>query len=286
MEPATGGTRRALTIDNSPKARRTLVSYLSKLGFEVDQADSAAQGLERVKANAYDLVLVDLATPKIDAPALLSRLQAADGDLPVLGFRPPGPSTRREAPKWVVEVFTGQETRREQFGAVIGRLPRRRPAAAARRARAESEDMVTAIFDYLGGRKVFRSAVVKNRSDVHDLILRGLPAAALGHVVDAAEVLLPQEVSDAVGVSLRTVHRRRDAPRRPLSREQSDRAWQFAELMVSAIGIFGSQEEAERWFRLPAMALDQKRPLDLVTSSIGARMVEQLLIRIEHGVYT
>lgn len=152
--------------------------------------------------------------------------------------------------------------------------------------RAESESLVAAVLAYLGGPKVFRRAVVKNRSDVHELILRGLPAAALGHVVDASEVLLPQEVSDAVGVSLRTVHRRRDAPRKALSREQSDRAWQFAELMVRATGIFGSQEEAERWFRSPAMALDQKRPIDLVTSSIGARMVEQLLIRIEHGVYT
>lgn len=282
MEAAPGVPRRALTIQKSAKSRGTLVRYLSKYGFEVDQADSAAQWLERLKANAYDLVLIDLAIPKVDAPDLLRQLRAVDSDVTVMGFHPP----MRDAPDWVVEIFEGQQTRREELGAAIGRLQSRHPAAAARPAGAEFEDLVATIFEYLGGRKVFRSVVVKNRSDVHDLILRGLPAAALGHVVDAAAVLMPQEVSDAVGVSLRTVNRRRGAPRRALSREQSDRTWQFAELMVRAIEVFGSQEEAERWFRSPAMALEQKRPIDLVTSSIGVKMVEQLLIRLEHGVYT
>ena len=68
--------------------------------------------------------------------------------------------------------------------------------------------------------------------------------------------------------------------------EQSDRAWRLSELLVKATELFGSRQEAERWFDTPAPALDRKKPIELMTSSVGARMVEQLLGRIEYGVYT
>jgi uncharacterized protein (DUF2384 family) len=34
------------------------------------------------------------------------------------------------------------------------------------------------------------------------------------------------------------------------------------------------------------MALDDRRPADLLSSPVGVEMVEQLLGRLEHGVYT
>ncbi|MFH0343200.1 MAG: antitoxin Xre/MbcA/ParS toxin-binding domain-containing protein [Chromatiales bacterium] len=36
----------------------------------------------------------------------------------------------------------------------------------------------------------------------------------------------------------------------------------------------------------PAMALDQRRPIELLSSPAGVEMVEQLLGRLEYGVYT
>ena len=87
-------------------------------------------------------------------------------------------------------------------------------------------------------------------------------------------------------MSIRTVQRRTGSPQRPLSQDQSGRAWKFAEILTTATEIFGSQSEAEKWLTAPAMALHQRRPVDLLSSPAGVEMVEQLLGRLEYGVYT
>jgi putative toxin-antitoxin system antitoxin component (TIGR02293 family) len=59
-----------------------------------------------------------------------------------------------------------------------------------------------------------------------------------------------------------------------------------ANIAAKAIQVFGSEKEAERWLSEPAMALDRRRPVDLLDSSTGIDLVEQLLGRLEYGVYT
>lgn len=159
--------------------------------------------------------------------------------------------------------------------------------APARRGKsaAQTPSLVARTTEIIGGQRVLKHAI-RDRADVHDLIVHGMPYGAIEHLLSTFRHLEPQTVGDAVGVSLRTLQRRRNQPTKPLRREQSDRTWQFTELLVKAAAILGSQEEAERWFNAPAMALDRRRPIDLVGSSVGARMVEQLLDRIEYGVYT
>jgi len=49
--------------------------------------------------------------------------------------------------------------------------------------------------------------------------------------------------------------------------------------------VLGSQEAAERWLSTPAMALDRRRPIDLLQSSEGTELVKTLLTRMDYGVY-
>ena len=86
-------------------------------------------------------------------------------------------------------------------------------------------------------------------------------------------------------MSLRTLQRRKDAPGKTLTQEQSGRAWKFAEILAKAMNTFGSQEEAERWMHRPAMGLDQRRPIDLLATPAGVELVESFLGRLDYGVY-
>ena len=115
---------------------------------------------------------------------------------------------------------------------------------------------------------------------------KGLPGGVLIHMVKHIQTMKPVDVGQAVGVSIRTVQRRTGSPQKPLSQDQSGRAWKFAEVLTTATRIFGSQSEAEKWLTAPAVALDQRRPVDLLSSPAGVEMVEQLLGRLEYGVYT
>jgi putative toxin-antitoxin system antitoxin component (TIGR02293 family) len=60
----------------------------------------------------------------------------------------------------------------------------------------------------------------------------------------------------------------------------------FAEILARATTLFGSQAAAEQWLEQPATGLDQRRPIDLVTTPAGLELVEDFLGRIEYGVYT
>ena len=140
--------------------------------------------------------------------------------------------------------------------------------------------------DLLGGQRVLDAMPVTDM-DTHDLLMRGLPADALQYLVDHLQVLQKTvSLEKAMGMSLRTFQRRRDGSGRPLSQEQSGRMWKFAEILSTATRVLGTQRAAEEWLEQPAMALDQRRPLDLLATPAGVAMVERLLGRIEHGVYT
>lgn len=138
----------------------------------------------------------------------------------------------------------------------------------------------------LGGARVLKHDVA-DPLDAHEMILHGMPARALTHLIGALQFIQPTtSLEKAIGMSLRTFQRNKAAQGKPLSREQGSRTWKFAEILAKATSILGSQEAAERWLERPAIGLNQMRPIDLLATSVGTEMVETYLMRIEYGVYT
>jgi putative toxin-antitoxin system antitoxin component (TIGR02293 family) len=87
-------------------------------------------------------------------------------------------------------------------------------------------------------------------------------------------------------MSLRTLQRHKSEPNALLDVPQSGRAWTFAEILAKATRVLGSQDEAEQWLRRSAIGLDQQRPIDLLTTPAGVKLVEDYLGRLEYDVYT
>lgn len=138
----------------------------------------------------------------------------------------------------------------------------------------------------LGGAPLLKREVVSSL-DAHDMLVQGMPSAALSHLLSHLEVLqLNQSLEKAVGMSLRTFQRRKDSPDKPLNPDQGGRAWKFAEILAQATELFGSQQEAEQWLERPAIGLNRYKPIDLLATPAGAELVETFLSQIEFGVYT
>ena len=136
----------------------------------------------------------------------------------------------------------------------------------------------------LGGKRVLKHTV-NDGLDAHELISAGLPGEALTYLEGRLKVLDVVAFEKAIGMSLRTLQRRRADPGQPLSVEQSGRVWKFAEILAKASEVMGSQKDAEEWLSEPAIGLNGYRPLDLLTTSAGAELVETFLGQIEYGVY-
>jgi putative toxin-antitoxin system antitoxin component (TIGR02293 family) len=141
------------------------------------------------------------------------------------------------------------------------------------------------VSNLFGGRRVLRSEI-ESELDAHELLHRGLPRGALTKLVDNLLVIHADEASEAIGVSLRTLQRHKSAPAAPLDVQQSGRVWKFAEILARTTRVLGSQDEAEQWLRRPAIGLDQERPIDLLTTPAGVKLVEDYLGRLEYDVYT
>jgi putative toxin-antitoxin system antitoxin component (TIGR02293 family) len=139
----------------------------------------------------------------------------------------------------------------------------------------------------LGGPAISKRTV-QTSLDAHDMIIQGLPSAALFHLVDAVHALSSEDMlTKAIGISLRTLQRKKktDPNQGRLSPEQSGRAWRFAEILAKATDVLGGQSAAEAWMLAPATGLDNRRPIDLLASVAGAEAVEHHLTRMEYGVY-
>jgi putative toxin-antitoxin system antitoxin component (TIGR02293 family) len=151
-------------------------------------------------------------------------------------------------------------------------------------AREESERLRD-VADLLGGPKV----VGKYPADAlaaHEMLQRGLPNTAIKHLLEGTTTLAQKSIENAIGMSLRTRQRREKHPRELLSQDQTGRTWKFAEILTRAISVFGSRIAAEQWLAQPATGLDQRRPIELLTTPAGMELVEDFLGRIEYGVHT
>jgi len=91
------------------------------------------------------------------------------------------------------------------------------------------------------------------------------------------------EISDLV-VPKRTLARRR-AGRELLTVEETDRALRLKRIAVQAERVFGDPAKAHRWLRKPKRALNGATPVAFLVTETGARIVEGMLIRIEHGMF-
>jgi putative toxin-antitoxin system antitoxin component (TIGR02293 family) len=56
--------------------------------------------------------------------------------------------------------------------------------------------------------------------------------------------------------------------------------------MGRAVEVLESEEGARRWLNSPQVGLGGEIPLDYAQTEVGAREVEDLLGRIEFGVYS
>jgi len=120
----------------------------------------------------------------------------------------------------------------------------------------------------------------------HELIRRiqkGLPFSDLKALQTQIDVPLEQ-LAGKLSISRSTLQRRKTNGR--LSPDESDKVMRFARLLEHATDVFGDIDKARAWLKHPQYGLGGAVPLDYAETEIGAREVDNLLGRIDYGVYS
>ena len=120
-------------------------------------------------------------------------------------------------------------------------------------------------------------------SKLVELLRAGLPVQELNDLQATLAVPMDKLVP-MLGISKATLHRRKAEGR--LDQAESDRVVRFAKLMGKAVEVMESEENARQWLNSPQFGLGGAVPLEYAETEVGAREVENLLGRIEYGVYS
>jgi two-component system chemotaxis response regulator CheY len=75
---------RILVVDDSSLVRLYYRNVLEKSGFEVEQAINGIEAMEKVLAQPFDLVIVDVNMPRMDGFAFLRSLRRSAADVATL----------------------------------------------------------------------------------------------------------------------------------------------------------------------------------------------------------
>lgn len=121
-------------------------------------------------------------------------------------------------------------------------------------------------------------------SKLVELLQIGLPIDELQELQTSLAVPA-EKLAPMLGISKATFHRSKGTGSK-LNPAVSDRVVRYARLLGKAGKVIGDLEDAKQWLNSPQFGLGGAVPLDYAKTEIGAREVENLLGRIEHGVYS
>jgi len=158
-----------------------------------------------------------------------------------------------------------------------------RERKAARPAKSGSGKTGIFISYYVDPRGGRRTAKTFSPQQVIDVINLGLPIGELEYLRSHLDVPIDR-LTQNIGLSRATFHRRKAAGR--LTPDESDKVVRFAQLLGLANKVLENEEDARRWLTSPQYGLGGAVPLNYARTEVGAREVEDLLTRIEYGVYS
>jgi putative toxin-antitoxin system antitoxin component (TIGR02293 family) len=112
----------------------------------------------------------------------------------------------------------------------------------------------------------------------------GLPYAALVRFQRTSQLPL-ERITRVARIPARTLARRKAGNK--LTGPESERLLRLALVFEKAVGLFdGDAAAARQWLDTPAKALGGPTPLEAAETEVGARAVEDLIGRLEHGVFS
>jgi putative toxin-antitoxin system antitoxin component (TIGR02293 family) len=136
---------------------------------------------------------------------------------------------------------------------------------------------------HIHGPQTRAAAALRELPAVIGAVQSGLPFAEVEALRVGLDIPL-ERLAPKLGLSKATLHRRKLEGR--LTPAESDRVIRYARLLGRAVDVLEGEEAARRWLNRPQYGLGGAIPLDYAETEAGAREVENVLGRIEYGVYS
>jgi putative toxin-antitoxin system antitoxin component (TIGR02293 family) len=123
--------------------------------------------------------------------------------------------------------------------------------------------------------------VPRTAQQMLEIVERQLPTTSIKRLIALG---VTRSEIDTLVIPLRTLQHRRSR-REKLTMEESDRVLRVARLLSQAESVYGSRERALDWLRRHHPRLHNRTPLEMSKTDTGSRIVEELLVQIDEGMF-
>ena len=129
---------------------------------------------------------------------------------------------------------------------------------------------------------------VRDEPDYRAVVARvraGVPVAEAAEIM-GAWAIAESDFARVLGISEHEWRQVQSARvDRVLTPVESDRLMRVAQVFAHASSIFDSEREAVTWFSMPNAALSGEPPMSWLDTDAGVHHVDDVLTRLEFGVY-
>lgn len=76
--------KKVLVVDDTKNIRMLLEKTMQMEGFAVETASTGSEGLDKIRANSYDLIFLDIKLPEVSGTEVLRKIRAENINTPVI----------------------------------------------------------------------------------------------------------------------------------------------------------------------------------------------------------
>ena len=125
------------------------------------------------------------------------------------------------------------------------------------------------------------SCKIQSLHELNELIIQGLPKSCLVQIVNhlSSDANIKKQLQDRL-ISPATFKRRKTV----LNIDESERVERIARIYAPALDVWGDQDDARKYLFTPNPLLNNRTPIDLSFTELGARLVEETIEKIRYGL--
>ena len=122
---------------------------------------------------------------------------------------------------------------------------------------------------------------IHNPAELIHTLKQGLSVKLFNQMADRLQVS-EKRLAATVNIAVSTLTRRKHDGR--FTAGESDRLYRMIRVFNRAVEVLDSEDDARRWFHTKVKGLGWETPFSYMDTEVGAREVEAVLGRLEHGV--
>lgn len=135
----------------------------------------------------------------------------------------------------------------------------------------------------LGGKSVV-TRPIRSEFDIISLSNEGITKASLDALIGHLGISKKAFSENILDASVKTFERKKNTDK--LDKHTSSLVIEIARVVAHAFAVFEDEKKVKSWLSAPNKALNNIKPIDLLYMPTGLNMVNDVLGRIEEGVYS